>query len=57
MMNDFLAATPVLRRKAVILEVDDERDFEVAFGSLVSRGAGALVIAISLTHMAKSLLL
>jgi len=45
MTSDFIAATQALKRKRVILEVDDERDFETAFESLIRRGAGALVIA------------
>jgi len=47
MTSDFLAATRALRRKEVILEADDERDFETAFQSLIRQGAGALVIASS----------
>jgi putative tryptophan/tyrosine transport system substrate-binding protein len=47
MTSDFLTATKALHRKIVILEVDDERDFEAAFQSLIRQGAGALVIASS----------
>jgi putative tryptophan/tyrosine transport system substrate-binding protein len=47
MTSDFRAATQVLHRKVVMVEADDERDFETAFQSLVRQGAGALVIASS----------
>jgi hypothetical protein len=47
MTHDFLVATRALRRKEVVLETDDERDFENAFQSLTRQGAGALVIASS----------
>ena len=47
MTRDFLVATRALQRKEVVLEADDERDFENAFQSLVRQGVGALVIASS----------
>jgi putative ABC transport system substrate-binding protein len=47
MTSDFLTATRDLQRKQVILEVEDARDFETTFQSLVKQGAGALVIASS----------
>jgi putative tryptophan/tyrosine transport system substrate-binding protein len=55
MTSDFLAATRALRRKEVILEADDERDFEAVFQSLIRQGAGALLIpaVYSLTPVAK----
>jgi len=47
MTSDFVTAVRALQRRAVIVEVDDERDFETTFQSLVGQGAGALVIASS----------
>ena len=44
-MSEFLAAARTLGRQAIILEVSSHPDFEVAFGNLIERRAGALVVA------------
>jgi hypothetical protein len=40
-----LAAVRALGQQAIILEARDELDIDVAFATLVERGAGALIVA------------
>jgi putative ABC transport system substrate-binding protein len=42
--NDMLEAAGVLKRQVIILEVDDNVDFDGAFASLVQRRAEALIV-------------
>jgi putative ABC transport system substrate-binding protein len=47
MTSDVLAAAHALGRQIIVLQADNDRDFEVAFVTLVDRQASALVIAAS----------
>jgi putative ABC transport system substrate-binding protein len=46
--SEFLAAARILGRQVVVLQADNESDFEAIFEALVARHAGVLVIASSL---------